>query len=108
MEWPICEKHGPTKIDDLPHAIQAWENLEQRHGERTGDQLPKDMRLAVLLSTCPTDLEKELTAQRHLSPDHAQMRARIVTVINSRTRGPAPMMMMGHLNEETSNQVTSS
>ena len=55
-----------TKIDDLSHALQAWENLEQRHRERTGDQLPKDMRLAMLLSMCPTDLEKELTAQQHL------------------------------------------
>ena len=47
-----------VKIDDLSHTIQTWENLEQRHRERTGDQLPKDMRLAILLSMCPTDLEK--------------------------------------------------
>ena len=68
-------------MEDLSHAIQAWENIEQRHRERTGDQLPKYMRLAILLSTCPTDLEKELTAQQHLFPDYAQMRAHIVTVI---------------------------
>ena len=90
-----------TNIDDVSHAIQAWENPEQRHQERTGDQLPKDMRLPILLSLCPTDLEKELTAQPHLFPDHAQMRAHIVTVINGRTGGPAPMMM-GNLNEEAS------
>ena len=30
-----------TKIDALWHAIHAWENLEQRHPERTGEQLPK-------------------------------------------------------------------
>ena len=59
-------------MEDLSHAIQAWENIEQRHRERTGDQLPKDMRLAILLSTCPTDPEKELAAQQHLFPDHAQ------------------------------------
>ena len=40
-----------VKIDDLSHTIQAWENLEQRH---PGDQLPKYMRLAILLSMCPT------------------------------------------------------
>ena len=51
-----------AKIDDFSHAIQAWENLQQRHRERTGDQLPKDMRLAIFLSMCPTDLERELTA----------------------------------------------
>ena len=51
---------------------------------------------------CSTDLEKELTAQQHLLPDTAQMRAHIVTVINSRPRGPGPMMM-GYLNEEASN-----
>ena len=94
-------------LEDLSHAIQAWENLEQRHRERTGDQLPKDMRLAIILSLCPTDLERELTAQQHLFLDGAQMRSHIVTVINSRTRGPAPMMM-GNLNDEASNNDASS
>ena len=96
-----------VKIDDLSHTIQAWENLEQRHRERTGDQLPKDMRLAILLSMCPTDLEKELTSQQHLFPDYAQMKAHIVTVINSRTRGLAPMMM-GNLSDDDSSHVASS
>ena len=54
------------------------------------------MRLAILLSMCPTDLEKELF------PDYAQMKAHIVTVINSRTRGFAPMMM-GNLSDDDSN-----
>ena len=65
----ILSPSKAAKIDDLSHTIQAWETLEQRHRERNGDQLPKDMRLAILLSTCPTDLEKELTAQEHLFPD---------------------------------------
>ena len=90
-----------SKIDDLSHAVQAWENFAQRHQERTEDQLPEDMRLAVLLSMCPKDHE-ELTAQQHLFPDYAQRRAHIVAVINSRTRGPA-QMRMGNLNEEASN-----
>ena len=81
--------------------FQAWENLEERHRERTGDQLPEDMRLAILLSMGPTNLEKELTAQQHLFPDYAQMKAHIVTVINSRTRGHTPMMM-GNLSDEDS------
>ena len=89
------------KIDDLAHTVQAWENLEQRHRERTGDQLPKDMQLAILLSMCPTDLEKELTAQQHLFADYAQIKAHIVTVIKSRTCGLAPMMM-GNLSDEDS------
>ena len=76
-----------TQIDDLSHAVQAQENLDQRHGECTGEKLPKYRRLPILLSKCPTDLEKELTAQQQLFPDDAQMRAHIVTVINSRTRG---------------------
>ena len=56
-----------TKMDDRSHALEAWENLEQRHGGLTGEKLPKDMRLACLLSMCPTDLQKELTAQHHQS-----------------------------------------
>ena len=96
-----------VKIEDLSHTIQAWENLEQRHRERTRDQLPKDMRLAILLSMCPTDLEKELTSQQHLFPDYAQMKAHIVTVNNSRTRGLAPMMM-GNLSDDDSSHVASS
>ena len=31
-----------TQMDDLSHVAQAPENLEQRHWERTGDQLPKN------------------------------------------------------------------
>ena len=65
------------------------------------------MRLAILLSMCPTDQEKEWTAQQHLFPNYDQMRAHIVTVINSRTRDPAPMMM-GNLNDEASNHDASS
>ena len=82
------------------------EILEQGHRERTGDQLPKDMRLAILLSVCPTDLEKELTAQQHLFLDCAQVSAHIVTVINIRTRGLAPMIK-GNLSDEGSNHPAS-
>ena len=95
-----------AQIDDLSHTIQAWDNLEQRHRERTGDQLPEDMRLAILLSMCSTDLEKELTGQQQVFPDCAQMKARTVTVIHSRTRGVAPMMM-GNLSDEDSNHHAS-
>ena len=102
----ILSPPKPAKIDDLSHTNQAWENLEQRHRECTGDQVPKDMRLAFLLSMCPTDLEKELAAQQHLFKDYAQMMAHIVTVINSRIRGLAPMMM-GNLSDEDSNLPTS-
>ena len=31
----ILSQPKATKMDDLSHAIQAWENLEQRHRERT-------------------------------------------------------------------------
>ena len=51
---------------------------------------------------CATDLERELTAQQHLFQDHALMRAHIVTVINSSTRGPA-VMMMGNLTKDARN-----
>ena len=78
-----------TKIDDLSHALQDWEDLDQRHRERTGDQLPKDMRLAILLSRCPPNLEEVWTVQQHLFLDYAHMRAHMVTAINSRTRGHA-------------------
>ena len=65
------------------------------------------MRLDKLLSMRSTDLEKELTAQQHLFPDCAQMKARIVTVINSRTRGLASLMM-GNLSGEHCNNYASS
>ena len=89
----ILSPPDAAKLDDLSHAIRAWGNCEQRHLERTGDQLSKVMRLAVLLTMCPTDLERELTAQQHLFPDYAQMKAHIVRVTNNRTRGLALMMM---------------
>ena len=54
--------------------------LNKRHQERTGDKLPKDMKAAIFLA-------KESTAQQHLFLDFEQVRAHIVTVINTRTRG---------------------
>ena len=90
-----------ANIDDLAHTIQTWEILEQRHRERTGDQSPKDMRLAFFLSMCSTDLEKESTAQHHMFLDFAQVKAHIVTVINSRTRGLSPMMMVNLSDEDS-------
>ena len=72
-----------VKIDDLSHTIQSWEILEQRDRERTGNQLPEDMRLRA------PHWKKDLTAQQNVFPDYAQMKAHIVTVINSRTRGLA-------------------
>ena len=59
------------------------------------------MRLAIA-----TDLEKELTAQHPLFPENAQMKAHIVTVINCRTRGLAPMMV-GNWSDEDSNHANS-
>ena len=55
---------------------------------------------------CPTDIEKELTAQQHQFTDCAQMKAHIVTVINSRKGGLAPMMMR-NLSDEDSNHHAS-
>ena len=65
------------------------------------------MRLAILLSMCPTDLEKELTAQQHVFLDDPQMKVHVATVINSHPRGLAPMMM-GNLSDEDSNHHASS
>ena len=47
-------------------------------------------------------ISRDLTAPQDLFLDCAQMGAHMVTVINSRARGPAPMMM-GKLNEEAGN-----
>ena len=99
----ILSEPKVAKIDDLSHTTQAWENLGQRHRERTGYQSSKDMRLDILLSMCSTNLVRELTAQQQLFPEYAQMQARIVTVINSRTRGPPPMMMR-NVNDKASNR----
>ena len=35
----ILSPPNVSKIDDLSHAVQAWENFEQRHQERTEDHL---------------------------------------------------------------------
>ena len=103
----LAALYDPVAAGRSLDTIQASEILEQRHRERIGDQLPKDMRLVILLSMCPTDLEKELTAQQHLFPDNAQMKAHIVTVINSRTLGLAPMTT-GNLSDEDSNHHANS
>ena len=94
--------HKPPRRTTSRTLFKLGKNLEQRHGGRTGD-----MPLAILLSMCPTDPENVLTTLEHLFPDSAQMRVHIVTVINSRARGP-PQMMMGNLNEQSNNNDASS
>ena len=73
-----------TKLEDFSHALQARENLEQRHQERTGDKLPKDMRPAILLAKGVNSTATPVPGLR------TSASAYIVTVINTRTRGAAP------------------
>ena len=85
-----------SKLEDLSHALQAWRNLEQRHQERTGDKLPKDMRPAMLLAT---GVDSTATPV----PGFQQVRAHSFRVIKARTRGPAPVAV-GNLNSEVGGQ----
>ena len=87
-----------TQIEDLSHALQAWENLEQDSRNALKASYTETCDL-LFLCMCPTDLEGELTAQ-HLFPDIPQMRGH--TYCDSHTGDPAPMMM-ANLNEEDSN-----
>ena len=48
-----CHRRKASQMDDLSHTIQASEILEQRHRERTGDQLPQDMRLVIFALNVP-------------------------------------------------------
>ena len=94
--WRLTALHGP---------ISSSKKLDDSLRTSIADKSHKDMRLACILSMCPSDLERvDSTAAL---PQHAQMKAYIVTVIDSRTRGHDPMMM-GNLNEEASNHDTSS
>ena len=78
-DWPPCTTHlRPDAVlatagkSFLRQKLMSCETcltlfkhgktLEQRHQERTGDKLPKDMRPAILVA-------KESTAQQHLFPD---------------------------------------
>ena len=47
-----------VKLDELSHAILAWENREQRHRERTGNQLPKTCDL-LFFSPCVPQILRE-------------------------------------------------
>jgi len=85
----------PTRarnLAELGATVQAWENLERRTRERTGEKVPADMRMSILLEMCPTDLEKELVTQQHLFPSFDALKNHIFNVIHSRTRGPTPML----------------
>ena len=76
---------SPTKVNelrDLSHALQAWENL----GTKTSRAHRR--QVAQVYETCdPRGKGVDSTA----TPVPGQVRAHIVTVINTRTRGPAPM-----------------
>ena len=72
-----------AKIDDRSHTIQEWE----------------------IFGTTKSRTHWRPVAQSH-APNYAQMKAQIVTVINSRICRLAPMMM-GNLSDEDSNHRAS-
>ena len=124
-DWLLCMTHEQLEEvwmtaakSCLPRKLPKW--MTSRTHFKLGKTLNKDTGSALetshpktcdllLSSPCALQIlrERELTAQQHLFPDCAQMRAHIVTVINSCTCGLAPMMM-GNLSGEDSNHYASS
>ena len=94
------------QTDDFVHTIQAWEILEQRRRERIVSRHVIHAFGCLSLHD-PHRPGKKLTTQQHLFPDFAQMRAHILTFVNSRTRGLVPEMM-GTLDDEESNHYFAS
>ena len=65
-------------MEDLAGNIESWENLERRVFTRTGERLPTDMHMSILLQMCPADLERELLPQQHLFPRYDALRNHII------------------------------
>ena len=80
-------------IDELPHAIQAWENAMRRNTDRTGEKLGPTMMMEVLCGICPADVSKEIVAQQHLFPTFDALKSHLLTIAHNRSKGPAPMLV---------------
>ena len=91
MTFRMPTKLGKTVSNDIENALEI-------SYPRTCDLLFSSPCVPLILR-----VRERVDGTAALVPDYAQMRAHIVTVINNRTRGLAPMMM-GNLNDEASSR----
>ena len=75
-----------TQIYDPSHAVQALETVNKDTGNALETSNTKTCDLPFFSPCVLQNLEKELTAQQHLFPDYAQMRAHIVNSPNPCSR----------------------
>lgn len=72
-------------------AIEQWEEMERRHRDRQGVQLPDKVRISVLFKLIPAKLAEEILKQTTKWASYTQLKEHLHSVQFLRTKGPAPM-----------------
>ena len=85
-------------------AIERWEELERRHRDRQGIQLPDKIRISVLFKLIPSSLADEILKQTTKWASYTQLKEHLHSVQFLRTKGPAPMNC-SNLEEESQEPI---
>ena len=94
------ERLRAKTIANISAAIENWENLERRHRDRQGIQLPDKLRISVLFKLVPSSLAEEILRQTTKWSSYTQLKEHLHSLQFLRTKGPAPMSC-SNLEEES-------
>ena len=95
------EKMRSKTVAGISSAIELWEELERRHRERQGIELPEKLRISILFKLIPTELAREILQQTTKWTSYTQLKEHLHSLQFIRTSGPAPMSCSNLEDEQT-------
>ena len=92
QELMAPEKLRAKTVAGISAAIEAWEEMERRHKERNGIDLPAKLRTTVLFKLAPADLSAEILRTTTKWSSYEELKDHLHSLQFLRTSGPAPML----------------
>ena len=86
------EKIRAKTTGGISAAIELWEDLERRHKERNGLELPEKIRISILFKLIPADLADEILKQTTKWSSYTVLKNHLLALQFLRTKGQAPMI----------------
>ena len=77
QELTSPEKLRAKTINGISAAIERWEELERRHRDRQGTQLPDKVRISVLFKLIPAALADKILKQTTKWVSYTQLKGRL-------------------------------
>ena len=96
----VLSPNKVVKLEDLSAALETWEETvrqfeQRRKPDGTRTVLDGDIKVAVLEALCPVELEKHLQLNRSRLVDYDEVRAEVVSYLETRTGNKIHLLQPG-------------